>query len=673
VILLVLLLSIAKMALRQHEYYLDLAAEDYYVRPGHEPQGVWLHTAGAERLHLTGKVQKEDLRALFQGRLPDGTVFVQPARRGQRRPGHDCTFSLPKDLSVQWFLSPPQEQHIIQGCMLDAATYAMQHAEQNIAFSRCGKAGCRVVPADIVVAAFEHSTARAVGESVPSPSLHVHCLVVNLALRHDGTTGALESSYFYRNKMIYGALFRAQLAHLLQERLGLRTVRQRDFFAIPGIPKTVADAFTERRPVILAKLAEKGVYSAAAAEVATLETREQKKSTLSRSQLVDHWRKKAASLGITPADAARLFHRVRPKNTIQQALRLADKAVETLLRKFTSFDKKQLVQEMLYAAVDCGIHPNKIIPAADRRLQSRTDIIRIPDSSEHPRYTTTRAAALQKDLTRAADRLRSGRAPTVSTRQVDSAIAHYSKARSRLTEELDHHFRQLGRAFHRDKTDAINRSDVARRARRTLQPDQPDAIRHLLAGPGRIKTLRTTPTTDRYLSLDACRHAWEKAGHRVIGVSVSRAGSARLKSETGIDSMTLKRLELRIKPTLAFQLRHHARQLWRASQHKKTYALERLRIDRGTVLVVDAAEQLSAKQLAMLTEAVAKHGGHLVLAEAACPSGKNRARTAFYDISQRLEQPLQDTQPDRHRRRQQQLDQLRDRTPSLNPFRRTYG
>lgn len=671
VILIVLLLSIAKMAVRQHEYYLDLAAEDYYMRPGREPEGVWLPTTGTKRLNLTGKVQREDLRALFQGRLPDGTEFVQTARRGQRRPGHDLTFSVPKSLSVLWALSPPRERQAIQDCILHATGLVIQHIEQNVAVSRCGKAGHSLVPADIVVAAFQHATARAVGGGPPAPALHVHSLVINLALRHDGTTGALESSHFYHNKMISGALFRTHLAHLLQERLGLQTVRERDFFRIRGIPDKLVDSFTERRPVILSKLAEKGVYSPAAAEVATLETREQKKPTLSRSQLVDHWRNKAVSFGFTPADAVRLFHRVRPKNTIQNALRLADKAVETLVTRFTSFDKKQLVQEVLYAAVDSGVHPSKLFVAADQRLQSRTDILRTPDSPDHPRYTTTRAAALGKDLARAVARLQSARSRPPSVRNVEAAIERYSKPRSRFTDEIDHHFRQLGRAFHKAPTETINRSDVARRSQKTLLPHQPDTVRHLLSGPGRIKTLRTTPTPDRHVALDACRHGWEKAGRRVIGVSLSNAGATHLKAQTGIDSMTLKRLELRMRPTLAFQLRHHARQLWRASQHKKTYALERLRIDRGTVLVVDGAEQLSAKQLATLTQAVAKQGGQLVLVEASRRSGKKQAPTAFHDICKHLNHTQQDIDPDSSRRRQQQLAQLRETVHPLEPIGRS--
>lgn len=48
---------------------------------------------------------------------------------------------------------------------------------------------------------------------------------MNLAVRHDGTTGTIESKPFYQHKMAAGALYRSELAAQLQQKLGVEIER----------------------------------------------------------------------------------------------------------------------------------------------------------------------------------------------------------------------------------------------------------------------------------------------------------------------------------------------------------------------------------------------------------------------------------------------------------------
>ena len=85
--------------IRSAEYYLSLSTEDYYLEGG-EPNGLWRGEA-APAFGLSGKVEKEQLRALFQGKSPDGKYdLVFNAGVHSRQCGWDFTFSAPKPLSV---------------------------------------------------------------------------------------------------------------------------------------------------------------------------------------------------------------------------------------------------------------------------------------------------------------------------------------------------------------------------------------------------------------------------------------------------------------------------------------------------------------------------------------------------------------------------------------------
>lgn len=664
-ILVIPMLSIGKLGNGQDAYYLKLAAEDYYIGGG-EPQGVWLPTTGARVLGLSDSVSKDGFHALFHGHAPDGTPLVQNAGKADRRPGYDLTFSAPKTVSVLWAMASPDIRHAIQECQRQAVTEAIQHVEREATFSRRGKGGSGMTRAGVVVAAFEHGTSRAL-----DCQLHTHALVLNVATRDDGTTGSLESKPLYDHKMVTGAVYRAQLAHLLQERLGLQIVRQGTSFEIAGVPSKLCDHFSQRRQEIEKKLGQKGLDTAAAAAVAALDTRQTKGIVPPRSELFDQWQQIGARFCFTGNRVSDLLYRTSPQDDRTHAADIVGRSVQALLDRSTSFDTQTLLKDALYAAVEQGVHPEAIRKAVDHHLTNAPDVLRISRPDERPRYTTTHAQQLQRRTSQSIDKLNSSRVSPPSRRMVDAAIAHFSKPRDPTLEELKYHVSQIVRAASKRKTWRIDRACIARRTQRTVSEKHAASIRDIARGRSRIATLAELSPDDRYLVLACCREAWQKAGYNVLGVSRSNVGAKRLYQETGIDAMSHKRLELMMHPTAKFQLKYHARQLWRAARLKPTFALEPLKITKDTVLVVDDAESLSSQQMATLTRDVARQGGKLVLVRGSAGQRHGPSHTAFDSICRQLRQPQPHERPRQRPTRDQAIDELINRqTPPQGPSRR---
>lgn len=625
------MLSMGRLGNGQGKYYTDLAAEDYYVRGG-EPEGLWLQTAGARFLRLNGTVSKEEFHSLFRGYKADGTPLVQNAGKEDRCPGNDLTFSAPKSVSVYWAMAPAGVRQTIQQCQLDAVTCGIQYLEREASFSRRGKGGCHLEHAGIVVAAFDHCTSRAL-----DPQLHTHAIVLNIATRADGTTGALESKPLYEHKMAAGAIYRAQLAHLLQERLGLETVRERTSFEIARVPNKLCEYFSKRRAEIVKRLGEKAMESASAAAVAAIETREPKDVVPPRSELLAQWQQVGARFGFTLERAEALLHRVHPRNDPAHVAKVLDIAVKNALRMSFSFDRRALLREALCGAVQYGIDADTVRRGVDRHLNQATDIVRVAGPDDNPRYTTFQAIHLQKTIAQSVEKMHSSRVIPVSAGKVVNAIAYHLTQHNRIADELRYHVTQFARAAFKEKTWVIDRDCIARRAQRTIQDKHIPVIEDVTCSKrGRITAITGTSADDRYLVLSCCREAWQRAHHKVVGVSLSNDGVKRLYQETGIESMSLKRLELMMHPSAKFLLKFHLRQLWRAAREMPTYALEPLKITKDTVLVVDGAEKLSCQQMAALTRDVAKQGGRLVLVEGERKNNKTLAATPLDEISTQL-------------------------------------
>ncbi|MDA8395869.1 MAG: relaxase domain-containing protein [Candidatus Dormibacteraeota bacterium] len=233
---------------------------DYYLgqegRPAEGP-GEWLGL-GAVALGLSGEVQREDLLALWQGQDPrSGEQLVRHAH-GIHTAAVDCTFSAPKSVAIVWALGDQATRDRVEQAHQRAVETACAHLEAHVPLVRRRIAGQvrHECAQGLVIARFRHHTSRqsaaqqAAG-SAPDPQLHDHCVIASCALRspdreaRTGRWAAIDSRPLYRIAAEAGAVYRAELASLLQAQ-GYRTERHGRYFEVSGVPPKVRSAFSAR-------------------------------------------------------------------------------------------------------------------------------------------------------------------------------------------------------------------------------------------------------------------------------------------------------------------------------------------------------------------------------------------------------------------------------------------
>ncbi|NEQ47541.1 MAG: relaxase domain-containing protein [Leptolyngbya sp. SIOISBB] len=478
-------------AIQSKEYYLDIAKDDYYLAGG-EPPGKW-HGQGAAALALASKIEPEHFRAVIDGFTPDGHgKLVQNAGDAKRQPGWDLTFSAPKTVSVVWSQAGPETRAHIQEAQETATRTALDWLEEE-SVTRRGKGGHIKEPAKLIIATFEHGTSRA-----QDPQLHTHCLIMNAAVREDGTTGAIESQQFYRNKMTAGALYRAELARQLEERLGLQVMKTGDkqnLFELRDVDPALVEEFSKRRAEIEAALDATGNSSAKAAEIAALDTRHVK-GHAPREELFRVWRQVGAAYNYQPP---------KPKGITRDLSQAAAALQEAVLSKLTfhnsTFVQQEVLRRMAEEAPGSGLGVDAIKEKVSECLQSKA-VVRLGWVKGARRYTTPEMLRIERAMMERVDRSKTKTSHHVSERSLSKVMDAYS----------------------------------------TLKPEQVVAVEHVVNPKGTIKVVEGLAGTGKTFMLAAARQAWKQAGYRVQGAALAAKAASGLEDGAGIQSQTLHRL-----------------------------------------------------------------------------------------------------------------------------------
>ncbi len=266
------------------------SADDYYTGD-RSPSGWW--GSGAAALGLSGPVDAGVFAALLDGRLPTGEMLHHAA--AGRRGGTDATFSAPKSVSLQALVGGDMR-------LLDAHQRAVDRAlayAETLAACRVTDDGqTRSVPTgNLVVARFEHDLSRAC-----DPQVHTHAVILNVTSRADGQWRALNNEALYRQKMLLGALYRAELAREIQA-LGYdsRVTHADGRFELAHINDDQVLAFSQRSAAIEAHLEKQGQArdeaSAWTKKIAAVATRD-RKTAVDRDLLRQEWQALSEEHGI---------------------------------------------------------------------------------------------------------------------------------------------------------------------------------------------------------------------------------------------------------------------------------------------------------------------------------------------------------------------------------------
>lgn len=269
------------------------AGDDYYAK---EHPGEW-QGEGARALGLEGPIEQAQFSRLLDGQLPNGeriqTTFDTTAHK--KRMGLDLTFSAPKSVSMQALVAGDRE---VSAAHDRAVTRALEQVER-LAEARKKVKGKRYHErtGNMVIGKFRHEMSRA-----KDPQLHTHAVVLNMTRRADGAWRALSNEDIFGAKKAIDAIYQAELAKGLQAiGYSIRVVDDMGNFELAHISREQIEAFSARSRVIEQALANEGKTRASAStlekQVMALATRPRKDES-DRHIVKQYWIEKSRELGI---------------------------------------------------------------------------------------------------------------------------------------------------------------------------------------------------------------------------------------------------------------------------------------------------------------------------------------------------------------------------------------
>ncbi|MDU4305245.1 MAG: MobF family relaxase, partial [Enterococcus faecalis] len=251
-------------------------------------QSLWMGE-GAKELGLEGNVRGDDLTAVLEGRLPDGSRLGKEVN-GQHvhRPGHDLTFSAPKSVSILALIGNDKE-------MLEAHYHAVRVAAgyvEKLISARNTKDGVTSIvhTGKMVAAAYTHDTSRNL-----DPLIHTHLLVANMT-EYAGKWKALATDYIHnagfietvmKHQVTLGKIYRGALRERV-ESLGheVKEVGKHGMWEIKAIPDEVVDEYSSRGREIRGAVGAEATLRSR--DVAAKDTRRAKVDP-SRMRLMERW------------------------------------------------------------------------------------------------------------------------------------------------------------------------------------------------------------------------------------------------------------------------------------------------------------------------------------------------------------------------------------------------
>ena len=251
-------------------------------------QSLWMGE-GAKALGLEGNVRGDDLTAVLEGRLPDGSRLGREVN-GQHvhRPGHDLTFSAPKSVSILALIGNDKS-------MLEAHNHAVRVAAgyvEKLISARDTKDGVTSIvhTGKMVAAAYTHDTSRNL-----DPQLHTHLLIANMT-ESAGKWKALATDYIHnagfietvmKHQVTLGKIYRSALRERV-EALGhdVEETGKNGLWEIKGIPEEVRDEYSSRGREIQGAVGAEATLRSR--DVAAKDTRRAKVDP-SRLRLMERW------------------------------------------------------------------------------------------------------------------------------------------------------------------------------------------------------------------------------------------------------------------------------------------------------------------------------------------------------------------------------------------------
>lgn len=532
--------------------------KDDYYREGdgaQDAQGEW-QGKGAEKLGLSGQVDREVFKSLLEGQLPNGQLLgVARNATHEHTPGWDLTFSAPKSVSL---LAEVGGDMRVIAAHQAAVRSAVGWLEDVAAGTRIkGADGVRrEVTGNLAVATFRHDTNRN-----HDPQLHTHAVVLNVTQRADGMWRSLDSKPLFEHRMAGTNVYRATLALELQ-RLGyeIDQTHADGRFEVAGVDAQAIREFSTRRAQIVAALDARGEAGGEASARAALMTRSSK-SPENRAELAQEWTTRADRLDFRPRE---LVMRAEQRGDLRRdvsapvARKALQIAIDRLSDQEAAFTHSRLIEWTLAAGMG-----TLTVEKAEALIQqsAQAGYLHAAELGQQPGWTTL-SASVQEQRIHAA--VADGR---------DALPAAYSPT---------------------EAAEILSGS--------SLNDGQRAAAQLILSSPDRHIGILGRPGTGKTYTLGTVRPLLESRGLELVGMAANAEAARQLQASAHIPSKTLAK-HLRVAGSDVARLRsadaqtsaeirdHYSRQVW----------------------VIDEASQVSNANMRRITTLADKLGARTVL------------------------------------------------------------
>lgn len=537
-------------------YY--VSQTDYYVNGKHN-SAVWYNPSNQFGICDRRTVEAAEFENLFAGLDSDGkTLLPASGRRRDRTPAFDYTLSAPRSVSLIWACASPETKSAIEHAQAEAARAVLKLLEKEASYARRGKGGTVYEKVPIAAACFLHCDSRPAthsdGREFGDPNLHTHCVIPNVAVRSDGTVGALHSTVLRDWKMTAGATYHAALAHHLQ-RLGFAIDRigHNGVFEIAGVDDDIIEYFSARHNEIvdeLSTLGTTGKDSPALASSIAKSTRTAKVSNQVISNL-EVWKEAALANGFNiNALESMALEAVKNKDHIKESNSILDSyrpsVINELMENRSVVDRRDLVRAGTACLVGSGLGAEQISKKIEQLLDDRDFVVLGSDAIGALRYSTP-------------ERIR-----------------------------IEHNVVALAASLAREKWHEIDPKDIATQAEHAGLSTEQSVAALRTCSSTRIACVEGSPGSGKTTTLAPIVAAYKKAGVRVLGAASAWRIANVLRDDLQIESRAL------------------ASWLER-DRHNQSF------LDNRTVLIVDESGLINSEDTHTLLQAVKKSGAKVIL------------------------------------------------------------
>jgi conjugative relaxase-like TrwC/TraI family protein len=292
-------------------------------------------------------------KSLDEDRIIKTTYADQETNRTEHRAGLDLVLSDPKSVSHARLVLDDRRIDDVRNKAYEAFINELQ---DRIYYRETTEGITKSVKAISggLIARFQHSTSRE-----NDPQSHDHNIILNIVERNDGNGyRALDNSRIIADQRYLDAIYKSEEAYGLKQ-LGYGIVNHGNGkFEIEGYPQEVLDQFSKRHQHI--KETEQALKDAGTLpyandhqinNIATLESRPAKDTSISKEELKDSWLSQHAEIGISPEtikqNIERTGHDVSKKEEVS-AIDCVSMAVADLTARESCFTRTDALREGLY-------------------------------------------------------------------------------------------------------------------------------------------------------------------------------------------------------------------------------------------------------------------------------------------------------------------------------------